>query len=191
MNEKNPSQITKTKDFDSSLVSPTGYYSVTINPESQYWDSPSRLTSWLRHVHTKLVRIDPSFKYLLFIEISKRGRLHLHGYFRLDTDQLIDFYLSVPRILEGIGQFEIDTVANYETWYNYIQKDQVITNWERYLSETVFKYPLNGRRVRNYVRDYVTHTSTRRPTCEVAPKERTPLRRCGYIKAVDEELSEE
>lgn len=159
------------KTFTSSLPSPTGKYSCTINPSDadQYFESrDTRVYTFLRNIYKTLVKLNLYCNYTFYLEISKGGRLHLHGI--LEPTDLIEFYLNVPPILAHYSQYELDTIDDLDTWNNYITKDQEVTNWDDYLSDTVFDYPIQNEGVSAYVSRYIKHRNKVVATVREAPE---------------------
>lgn len=70
----------------------------------------------------------------LYSEISQNGRLHLHGYITIPSeDNLISFYFyDIPK-LKMIGTFEIDTIDDYQKWATYVNKlGKFMKQWCRF-----------------------------------------------------------
>lgn len=180
------------KTYESALLSPTGIYSCTINPpdEGQYFESGDvRVQSFLRNLYKKLVKLNEYCSdYEFYLEVSKGGRLHVHG--TLETDNIIEFYLHVPPLLKSMGQYELDTVDDIRTWMSYCTKDELVTDWGRYLRGTVFEYPINNVNVLRYAKEYLHYRSGLMSTVE--PRE-TGLELHGVREhiIVDETSSEE
>lgn len=146
MTEKNPEER-----LSSSLLSETNEWALTIAPddEHQFWGDPDRVGRFMRKVLPVLADICQYVDNLiLFLEVSRGGRLHLHGWFSFSNT--IEFFLYVPSKLKMFGRYEMDTIEDQEYWKSYCTKDQEITNWADYFKETILPYPLSKRKIEHY-----------------------------------------
>jgi len=83
-----------------------------------YMIRQSRLFSKLHSVSVKLL-----------IEASPKGRLHSHGYLKINN--LHSFLLIDMPVLQKHGMYEIDTLGEDPlVWHNYVHKQQHV--WEPY-----------------------------------------------------------
>lgn len=113
-----------------SIISPEDIslderYSFSYNPEEQpdvqrfYCITLKCFESWSQ----KIYEIFSTLRYCeieTYVEISKAGRLHFHGYIRI-TD-IANFYFYDLRKLKHYGTFEIDFIEQDENWDAYIKK---------------------------------------------------------------------
>lgn len=97
-------------------------YAFTINPVVQYEEDPDRLRKVIRILQRIL---NSSFiSYKLYIEVSKTGRIHGHGYIRIQDAR--EFYIQfIPYIIKR-ATVDITPIAEEETWSNYIIKQCAI-----------------------------------------------------------------
>lgn len=109
-----------------SLISPedletVGWYTFTINPEKQFqYEIPSkRWNNCFQEIQAIISIFIAEAEIEGFLELSKLGRIHMHGYIRFK--KIADFYLKLPQILDRVT-IEIDYITDIETWQKYITK---------------------------------------------------------------------
>lgn len=145
----------KTKIFTPKLVNGVTY-SISINPSEQY---PLKRSRYL-DVYTSLMTLFNKLNILKYIndivlntEVSypmKNGldkkrpetvisRIHYHG--TISFKDIIGFFVYVQPHLSAYCIYEIDTIDNFQTWGNYIEKD--INEWEGREQESFTAYQIN------------------------------------------------
>jgi len=119
-------------------VIPCEDYTLTLNPcdELQCFKSNiiHRLNDFRMHQSTHLLcLVAPYAKYNLYIEISKRGRLHMHG--TISITDVLGFYMkAIPALLSQYS-LEIDTITDRKVWDIYCMKQAHI--WPKKLNSIV------------------------------------------------------
>ncbi len=100
-------------------------YTLTICPtdEQQHWKSPSRLYDCITTAITKLTKLNYC-KYVLYPEISNKGRVHYHG--KITIIDVVPFLLYTIKQLEAFGLYEIDTIKDPSDWDLYCLKDTAV-----------------------------------------------------------------
>lgn len=103
-------------------------YTLTIAPcdDHQYFGATKaqdRLKLFHNWAQLKYYRLFINYEYGLNIEVSPKGRLHLHGYISFKTDENIkDFYLYTIHKLLSFNIVEIDTISDEKVWTEYCKK---------------------------------------------------------------------
>lgn len=116
---------------------------LTFSDSKQFWnekcDRAYRFVKWVvPHLH----KLDSYCKYLLYLEVSKGGRLHFHG--TITPTDTLDFQLYAVKILESFGKYEIDTIADMAYWLSYCKKDSTI--WQPRVDKwKLTKYPISQK----------------------------------------------
>jgi len=109
--------------MDPEKVEKNVVYSFTINPNdaNQYFEKTDRLGRFRDNLYGKLLlNLAPYAKYDIYIEISKKGRLHGHG--TIEIIDILNFYLkSIPYLMDFCS-YEMDTIASPEVWLKYCTK---------------------------------------------------------------------
>lgn len=101
-------------------------YTFTISPDDsmQYWQEPNTLqreSKFYEQWTTFLFKhVMPYAEYKLNVEISRSGRLHMHGVIKFLS--IKDFFLYSIYKLMNRAQIEIDTIEDMETWTIYMHK---------------------------------------------------------------------
>lgn len=132
----------KTAATAHKIVSKTGLYSFTVNPDDtkQYEGRSDRLLKFAISMIERLYRVREYANFEAYIEVSKGGRLHIHGTF-YDVSDLLEFFMRVPFILGEHASYELDKVNDPDVWEGYITKDQQDLNIREHLPEAI-PYPL-------------------------------------------------
>ncbi len=115
------------------MLAPNIRYSITVNPDNQYHDSPSgRLDKLYKRIKRMMDSL--SFEYLMYLEISTPKwkstnipRLHGHGiiYFR-NYSQVRRWYEQDYCRLQKFAYFDVDTISNESKWLDYCKKNSSI-----------------------------------------------------------------
>lgn len=116
-------------------------YTFTYNPCDKYQHFKSHQRLILFNKDLKEILLYKCFEYSLFPEISKKGRLHLHGTIRIIDKN--EFYINVIPYLLSRGTIaitlekEIKTEKNkYKDWLGYCTKQK---SFHQYYSIQTFQ----------------------------------------------------
>lgn len=101
-------------------------YAFTINPIKQHFSSFDRHHKVCSDMK-KFFSTHDSCSARMYLEISKLGRLHFHGY--LIIKDILSFFLYFIPALKDISTFEIDTIQDASVWSTYCNKQLL---WESY-----------------------------------------------------------
>lgn len=96
------------------LASPNGF--------KQWWDQQKEFFDSLTRCSVRL-----------FCEFSQHGRFHFHGFIRIKSYM---FYLTDVQRLNNNGSCEMDTISDYERWYLYCLKNQLVM--QEYISREIY-----------------------------------------------------
>lgn len=105
-------------------------YTFTISPEDsmQYWQEPNSLQREKKFYEQWTVflkkHVAAYADYKLHVEISRSGRLHMHGVIKFLS--IKDFFLYSIQKLQNRAQIEIDSIEDMDVWTKYITKQQVM-----------------------------------------------------------------
>lgn len=116
-------------------------YSFTFNQREQYFSSDSRFRDFYISQLILLCKYAVGADYTVYIEISRLGRLHIHGTISI-TDP-IDFFMTGIVQLQKMGTFKIDTIDKSDVWDVYCMKQQ------KYISKLCKDYKLPSKIVIN------------------------------------------
>lgn len=100
-------------------------YAFTVSPSNtfQYFsERENRIGKCVRIAYNKLNH--SCIQYKLYIEVSRTGRIHYHGYIWIKD--IREFFIDVVPILKDYAQIEIDTIEDDEVWEHYITKQCAI-----------------------------------------------------------------
>lgn len=105
-------------------------YSFSFNPEEQFplHGAVVRFKEFKEKISQLLLKAIPSQigTYDCYIEVSKKGRLHLHG--TIIVHDKFRFFLHSIIILQNNGCYEIDTISDTDKWNEYCWK-----NWNMFI----------------------------------------------------------
>lgn len=104
-------------------------YAFTYNPSDkhQYFGQPNRLNKSV--VDLDSILLYKSMKYELYPELSRKGRIHFHGY--VVFDQIVDGYMySIPLLLKH-GTVVIKQIDDNNTWLQYCLKQYKFHEWSQ------------------------------------------------------------
>lgn len=104
-------------------------YAITIAPcdTRQYWDKDLR-EDMVKNDMAKII-MENKCELMLYMEVSRTGRLHWHGYIAFNEySQIKDFYVKKLHKLLSQNVIEIDKITDPLVWEMYIQKQQQIMN---------------------------------------------------------------
>lgn len=106
---------------------PNILYSFSYNPESQptvqrfYNISLKCFESWSQEIYEIFTSLR-NCTIRTYMEISKAGRLHFHGYIKIQD--IVNFYFYDLKKLKHYGTFEIDFINDPLKWDLYIKKQK-------------------------------------------------------------------
>ncbi len=106
---------------------------VTINPSNRYQFGKlsinNRLQKFRSHMLVVLGPLQQQFKYKFNMEISKFGRVHLHGYVKLK--KVLEFSQWVYNIKNDSKEYhlDIDSINDLDKWIKYCRKDEDIMTY--------------------------------------------------------------
>lgn len=103
-------------------------YAITINTSNMYqhfnFQTPRRLKYALQVYYNIGRLLSQVSEYEYFPEISKDGRIHVHGYITFfDT---FEYHVHLAHILNDVCNIKIKDIDDEERWAEYIKKDQGI-----------------------------------------------------------------
>lgn len=119
-------------------------YAFTINPEDKHQffncNSLNRVREFHKHACERLEDIFTSTlcRVKLKLEISKKGRLHYHGWINFsDEDDIINFFLVVVHKLESYCTYDLHMIKDEKndgkefkgTWREYVYKQNLFKLW--------------------------------------------------------------
>lgn len=131
-------------------------YAITLNlcNKKQGFDNKSRMyTAMMNYKRILKEHIQPYAKYELYTEISRKGRIHLHGWIMFLSTECIYYYL-----LESAHHLHMDKIINIDIrdikddkWYEYITKDKSII--KKQMNILKIPYPLNQDNIDDFTID--------------------------------------
>lgn len=120
-------------------------YALTINPcdkPHQYFNANSarRAKDFHKNASEHLEKLfSPTYcRIKLKLEISKKGRLHYHGWISFtDDDDIRNFFLVVVRKLQDFCTFDLHKIVDKKvdgkkfdgTWKQYVNKQSLFNSW--------------------------------------------------------------
>jgi len=116
------------RDIYKGTNNPNNYYSITMNPvdELQCFFSASRVKDFKSAMLKQLHGLHKFNDIIFHIEVSGKGRLHLHGIFNFTTPaQVIDFYVNDIVKYQNKFSYEIDTIDDIDKWTKYMGKQSL------------------------------------------------------------------
>lgn len=111
-------------------IKPNISYAITISPsdDHQYWNDDDRLKKFTTYMKRYMLsRLDPfNNKFIFHIELSPKGRLHLHGTISFKSERTIkELFMDSIRFLTVHNQIEIDTIKDPDVWETYCTKQKI------------------------------------------------------------------
>lgn len=114
------------------------WYAITLNPEKQYYNMGYlRYSNIMKDLEKILNQYIGEIEYYLYMEVSKTGRLHFHGYIKYKRDIDLVYITLIPLLIEKYT-LKIDFINYAQKWAEYISKQ---TECFRFINE--LKYPPN------------------------------------------------
>lgn len=105
-------------------------YAFTYNPSDkhQYFGQSNRLNKCVADLDT--IMFYKSMRYEIYPELSRKGRIHFHGY--VIFDEIVDSYMySIPFLLKH-GTVVIKQIDDSVTWMQYCCKQYKFHEWCNY-----------------------------------------------------------
>lgn len=114
------------------------WYAITINPQKQYYNKGYLRYSDVMQEITKLLnQYIGEIEYFMYMEVSKLGRLHFHGYIKYKKDLDLVYMTLIPDLVDKYS-FEIDYINDPDIWAEYISKQT-----ECFKFKNIIQYPPN------------------------------------------------
>lgn len=107
---------------------PSNYYSITLNPvdELQSYYSLNRVKDFKDAMLKQLHGMSKFNDIHLHIEVSGKGRLHLHGVFNFNSwTDIMNFYVNDIMRYQNKFSYEIDTIDDIDKWVKYMSKQSL------------------------------------------------------------------
>lgn len=103
-------------------------YAITINPcdKYQHFHSMMRLEKCIDDLDKILADIG-CYEYVLYPELSPKGRFHWHGFFVV-IDKIRFYSYSIPHLLR-CGTVVLKELVDVEEWKKYVHKQDVLHRW--------------------------------------------------------------
>lgn len=106
------------------------YVAVTINPSNRYqygtMNISRRLQRFRSHMLLVLGPLKRQHKFKFNIEISKFGRLHLHGYVKLSEVLAFSNWVYQTKYNSSDYHVDIDSIDKLSKWVKYCRKDEEV-----------------------------------------------------------------
>lgn len=121
-------------------VKPGVNYAFTINPidKLQMFKSFTRISDINKESHKYLAMLK---HYVLYPELSPKGRFHYHGWIWFDNDlEINEFYLSYLPSVQSMASYEMDTIEDLKVWTDYCTKQHVFHKY--YTMVSYYHVPL-------------------------------------------------
>lgn len=107
------------------------WYALTLNPSDKYqhFESGSRLATVIKEL-TEVLCLYSHLSFQLWLEVSKKGRLHWHGYCKTEEekDKNLFFIHGLPRLLRRCTMVIRDINDDVE-WDKYVHKQWQFHNY--------------------------------------------------------------
>lgn len=116
------SNLTKAPILSPEEVNCDGWYTFNLNPEKQFELEATPVARWnktYQEIQSLISIFMPYAEIEGNLEISRKGRIHMHGYIMFKD--IAGFYLTLPKILKKCF-IEIDTIADMDYWQQYVTK---------------------------------------------------------------------
>lgn len=137
------------KSFKKSIISPEevstdGWYTFNLNPSEQYEFEGSPISRWnkcYQNIQGLISRFVDCATIEGNLEISRSGRVHMHGYIKYK--KIADFYLILPMV-SRFAHIEIDTIDDINIWDKYVTKSEdVLKNYQVKIKQDKLILPKN------------------------------------------------
>lgn len=120
--------------FNANIIAPEDckpntVYAITINPNDKMQHFDLSVVQRWNTFTTKISKdfmdeLAPFSKYTLYIELSKKGRLHMHG--TIEITDVFGFYMRAIPYLCSHTQIEMDTIKDITIWNSYCTKQKLL-----------------------------------------------------------------
>lgn len=157
------------------------WYAITINPQDKYqfFNKVERHDKCLHKMRDDVLQTLESYDYILWPELSPKGRFHVHGKIRV-VDKINFYSYCVPALLSR-GTLVIKLIEQEDEWNKYCTKQ---SEYHEYLNEnTVHVIPLEY--TTNYTKNKALYPSmkTYKAAHTLSPASEALLTRKRLIKA--------
>lgn len=132
----------KDKMMSPEILTINTIYSLTLNPNDkrQFFDNTDRVLKLKQFIEQQLLEI-PNVKLILYMEISRNGRLHFHGTINFTTIESIrHFYICKVHEWQEYYQMDMDTIKDPQIWNEYCTKSKSIINERVSTEDCLNKY---------------------------------------------------
>lgn len=132
--------VDKHKALKLEDVKPNTNYAFTINPINKYqmFNSFTRLSDIMKEMHHYLGCLK---HYVLYPEISPKGRFHLHGWIWFnDNIEIMQFYIDYLPTLQNKCTYEMDVLTDVKIWTEYCLKQKSFHDY--FVLQTYHSVPL-------------------------------------------------
>lgn len=134
-------------------------YTFTLNPRDEYQyfnvdDHIKRVGEFKQMVRLQFIKWSDSILLDTWVEISKTGRLHVHGTLRFKD--MCKFYIKTILDVQGYGMIEIDEMTDKEVWMKYCRKQLSLNLGKIVTPDEVVKLSNNMHFTKSFD-DYTTH----------------------------------
>lgn len=111
-----------------------GWYSFNLNPAEQHsYDDPlKRWNECYKDIQQLITEMNSCAEIEGYLEISRTGRVHMHGYIRYKD--ITEFYLRLPKMLSKCT-VSIDTIEDMDVWQNYCTKQQLSPQYKKDIAQ--------------------------------------------------------
>ena len=112
------------------LLTPCEEYAFTLNPcdelQCDKSNSVRRFSDFKSQIRICLQNLlSPYMKWKFYIELSKAGRLHLHGTVSFnDMESILMFFMYSVKKLMASFTYELDTIKDRSVWHTYCTKQE-------------------------------------------------------------------
>lgn len=110
------------------LMQPNKWYAFSCNPcdKYQHFKAMNRMGLFIGDLSNLFLHTG-IYKYELYIELSPKGRLHLHG--RIKINKIVEFYLNVVSYLTTRSTVVIKPIDDEKKWAEYCTKQHDLHNY--------------------------------------------------------------
>lgn len=130
-------------------------YAFSYNPQQQFEDQVDRFCHFYKYIEELFYSLKSTCNITLYPEISKLGRLHVHGTIKILKP--LEFYLHTIKTLMKHGTFEIDIINDDAKWQEYCTKQK--TYLEAECKDYKLPYPITSATIYNRKQDEIEATS--------------------------------
>lgn len=120
--KKNPQQVISPEEIELNRD-----YTITLAPNDvgQHWGTHNRIETCKIQMSSLIQYFHKDIDYLIYMEVSRTGRLHWHGTINFKSyESIVDFYVDRIHNLQNHMLIEIDSIKDTEKWQLYCTKSQ-------------------------------------------------------------------